>query len=70
MGLFSSTFLRGIACDPNNAQCNDGLAEVRAAKANKGRADAAADDLEKMNMGRASHFPILHVFAATSALFG
>jgi cytochrome c-type biogenesis protein CcmH/NrfG len=25
----------GIACDPNNAQCNDGLAEVRAARANQ-----------------------------------
>lgn len=48
----------GLACDPNNVQCNDGLAEVRAAKARKQAADKAADDLDQMSMDPSDRYVI------------
>ena len=39
-------------------QCNDGLAEVRKAKANKGAADKAADELADLNMDPSDRYVI------------
>ena len=46
--------------DPNNVQCDDGLAEVKAAKAKREKlaADRAAADLEHMSMDPTDRYVI------------
>lgn len=56
----TQAFAGGLAVDPNNVQCDDGLAEVKAAKAKREKlaADRAAADLEHMSMDPTDRYVI------------